>query len=662
MITAVGRTVLVGIAALQLLSKEQFEKQVSSVSASARTAERQYRQIEKDLKGLFPEGARRSPFFRSVEEDFWSYRHSVKNVNDALLNLTQAQKDYAKLFSKGLLRSVDVITEDDENWQAARDLALVLDDNLASARTELDRTENFYATFSTFEKDIEVVMDLRENLENYARATIKEVSKRSTAWEKMIGQFGMVDTTMRRFSLYAKGDSVRNLLEENVAALDARSDSLAFLVDRLNYLLAGVAVSGHEQRAWDLYRNVETRRDVIIREVDTYLERGEIWGKQLENSLDLLETVSKMVSAMDDALAQLLKRQEELQHELETDSLRMTSLTNRARDDVSSGHSPYRELREKYEEVASFVTGVRLLADDALATRQRILEAAAGMISPDVLELSELNQAKKTFDQTWDLALDQADRFWGIHEEFNGVILDNFLNTPEYWEIKYAVEKREVRGQIVYEENFGYLYNPNAYPRKPYHGQLISGLQLRLRKEAAGDKEEALYSLVFGGSGPMAVEGIIFMDGSSAVYEVSRDKAEVRNETRTGGSVQFEWRIPVDRPVLIALTQAEKPVMRVHHLTLTHRINLTLFKKGLYRDYGIPKERLNRWKGLLEGKPSAPHSLFIGPPFDVPGTVGYLFPGFLLHRHAKGGGFPGRYGGIADHSGFKPGGVAVHVG
>ncbi|MFQ6615687.1 MAG: hypothetical protein ACE5HZ_02815 [Fidelibacterota bacterium] len=644
----------------QAFYKAQFENEVVDAISSARAAERQYRQVEKILKGLFPEDTRRSPFFLSVERDFWTYRQSVKKLNDTVLNLAEARKDYARLFSRGLLRSVDVIAQEDDGWETARNLALSLEQNLDVARTELEHMDQAYETFSSFEQEIEGVMETSRDLESTVKSLDRNVSRWTVEWETMIRQFGTVDTTLKRFTLYTRADSIRRLLEETIETLDVRMDSLTSLADRLDYLLAGVAVSGDENRVRDLYRSVDNERSVLPGEVEEYLEKGEKWGRELGNALNLLETVRKMVADMDEALAQLSKREEEVTQAWSVDSLRMTSLMSRSRDSASLNRPPYPELKDAYQEVAAFVNGLERLVVDVVTTRQQIIEASAEMISPDDLELDELREAKKTFDQTWELYMDQADRLDRVHEDFNLVILENFVNTPEYWDIQYMlVERKNDRGETIVEENYGYLYDAHAYPGKPYHGQLVSELQFRLRKEERGASGEGHFFFVFEGSGPVGAEDIILMDGDSIVFQASKDDAAVWKETARDRTVQFEWIIPVGRSMVRTLTRTEHLVLRVHHLTLTHQVNLTLFKKGLYRDYGIPKERVNRWAVLLEEGPTS-QPLFIGPPFYVPGTVGHLFSGLLLDRHAIGSRFSGWDGRVGDDTGGESGGMPIY--
>lgn len=645
------------------LARTRFEKRMSGIASSARNAEREYRRVEKTLKKLFPETARRSPLFLSVEKDFWKYRQSVKKLNERLLDLTRDHKDYTRLFSRGLLTSVDVITERDDNWEAARDLALILEKNLEATRTELDTLEHAAETFSSFEDNMKEVARVRRDLASTVRSLDRDVSRRSREWEKTLREFGGVDTTMRHFPVYARADTIRRQLEETGGALEARMDSLTFLVDRVDYLLTGVAVSGDENRVWDLYRSVKERWALFSGEVEETLKRGETWGRELENSLKLLKEVQKMVTAMDDALVRLSKRRGDVGEILSTDSLRTASILNRVPGGTSMEQPPYTDLRKAYEEAAAVVRSVELLLVDGVALRQRIIDAAAHMIHPDNLELDELREAKKTFDETWELGMEQADRFGAVHENFNGVILEHFVNTREYWAIRYGIEKgKNDRGETVLEENSGYLYDPHAYPRKPYHGQLISDLQLRLRKEGVEKPGGGRTAFVFEGSSPMGVEKIMIMEGDSVLYTASRDQADVWKETRTNGTVELQWVIPVDGSVVKNLTRKEGLILRVHHLTLTHRVNLTLFRKELYRDYAIPAERVRQWEKLLKEESPVSRSLIIRPPFHVPGPVGHLFSGLFFHGDVVGGCFTGRDGGVADDSRGETGGVPIHKG
>ena len=184
-------------------------------------------------------------------------------------------------------------------------------------------------------------------------------------------------------------------------------------------------------------------------------------------------------------------------------------------------------------------------------------------------------------------------------EEFRQVILDNFLNTPEFWALQYSVEQESSRrsGETL-AENVGYLLDLNRYRAEKYHGHLVSDFQLRLTKRGVASPS---FELIFSGSHEFPIRGIRLLSGSGDIlFEGLRDSVESKTEeTRNDELVAFEWRLPVSASIVTQIATGDDHSMRIMYASIGNRVNLTGYTTKVYREYKIPKERLESWRRIL---------------------------------------------------------------
>lgn len=101
----------------------------------------------------------------------------------------------------------------------------------------------------------------------------------------------------------------------------------------------------------------------------------------------------------------------------------------------------------------------------------------------------------------------------------------------------------------------------------------------------------------------------MLVDGESVLYEFSVEDMELGEEKRMKeGSVSFVLEMPVPSSLVAELAQMEQLVLKIHFLTITHRIDLTLHRKKLFREYEVPRERLVEW-GKMVGDKEGCHNI-----------------------------------------------------
>lgn len=94
---------------------------------------------------------------------------------------------------------------------------------------------------------------------------------------------------------------------------------------------------------------------------------------------------------------------------------------------------------------------------------------------------------------------------------------------------------------------------------------------------------------------------LLSSDGTILV-KADRDSIAVEEETSKDGVVQFEWEVPVSQMERGQLLKEKDLTFRIHLLTATHRVNLTMYKKKILRDYLIPDKRKQMWERIFQDK------------------------------------------------------------
>ncbi len=580
------------------LLRTGFESPVSEIASWAKDSERDYREVEKKLRSLFDAASQRSPFYQSIESDYQAYRNSVTELREHATSLNKDHKSYLKLFSAGLLRSVEKLTPEDENWEEAENLARRFGENLENSRAEINRQEPLRESVFTFTERMDEVIEFGKELETDVDESGKESERSLSRSQKPLGKFRSMDDALARFPVYGKGDSIRLSLEQTHRHLRTMTDSLASLMSSLDYLLAGRAKSGDEERVWELYRSIVESEQTVTNEIVYLQESSESDREKLRDILELLDTFGELIGQMEDGVAEMARLQLESQSAAEACSLQYSGLLDAAPTGVSTEETPYRELRLAFQKCKTSVSSTGGLLEGVRQIQQRLITEAARMEKLGDRESDLLDRLEDEFDEGGEKAQELYGEFADVTEKFRDIIRTDFKHTAQYWELEYRFEeKKSSRGEKVFEENFGYLYDPNEYPDKPYHGRLTTTFQLRLR---GGGEKKKTYYLILEGMTEFGIDGLVVLDDDSILYQISEEKVVEMDETvAEDGRVEFVWVLPVEDTLLQQIAHSGRALVKIHLFTLTHRINQTLYREKLFRIYEIPQVRLREWERWL---------------------------------------------------------------
>jgi len=587
------------------LNKTQYENQIDDISTAIKGVDKNYKEIEGGFSSFFPESSRKSPFYTSINIDFRTYSESMKNLEEYRVSLNNFHKLYSKFFSVGLLKTTDVLQEGDKNWEKALELSTRMNETIFSAQNELNRMEQLYPVLSSFLEQLDSVLEFRKELESDLKQTSKEFDDISDKTQNLIRKFQAIDTSLVKFPVYVKEDSIRQLLAENIQIIGAVRDSIHTIHSFLDYLLEGESKSDENSQVWELYGLLAEKKKNFSDKIQVAFINAEVLRVHLRNGIELTQKFSELLGELDEGISSLIEHQEKNDKELEFFRIQSTSLIEEAPSGLSTEDMPYRDLENTFQRCENSVLASRSFITNALGIKERLITDTGKMLILGEQESKIFRQLEQDYNNIEKEALHQYEQYAEIAETFRNIIRLDFINTPQYWELEYAVEEQSSRDKgLVIEENFGYLHDPNEYPDKLQHGKLITTFQLRMRKWQPRGKSTWDYRLIFEGSNDFSIEGIVLTDGDSILYQISRENIDNKVETREDGRLKFVWELPVEKLLLNKIIQANKPILKIHFFTITNRINATLYRQKVFKEYQIPKKRLAEWDRWITYNPA----------------------------------------------------------
>ena len=586
-----------------IYSRSQFEKPMDTITDAVTETEKKYKKVEKSVKTLFPEGSRQSPFYLLIKQDFKTYRESMKNLDRFKVSLTNNHKEYKKLFSVGLFKSVDAIRFGDSNWDRVEAVATFLDNTLEETEKGVNSVQPLQKQLSSFIERMDEVMESIEEVKTSAKESKKAYEKAVKKSKELQQKFASVDTTIARYSAYGNADRVNEELKNTLNTFSELNDAISQLNGDFTQLVRGIGRPGEEKRVWEIYREIVENHAMITTNLVEINQETGILQEKLKDVLNLLYEFGESLAGMENDISELINRQRQSEENLEADRRRNLSLLSAKPRRISLRDFPYQDLKNAFQYSEQILSGTGNSIVEVTRIRSQFVEIAGRMnsLKENKWQYDQFRQYKKEFKDVFKKAIKRYNEYQDAREKFEAVILNNFLNTQEYWDIQYMVEeKKSFGGNLRIEENYGYLFDINEYHKQPYHGKLISSYQLRLKMEKSKGQRDWTYTFIFEGSNDFPIEGMALVSGGLVLFDFSRDAVDVMEEKRDKkGKVNFVWELPIGREKVIQIVNSEHLDLKIHLMTTTHRVAHMLHLQKIFKIYTIPPERLVKWREMV---------------------------------------------------------------
>ena len=304
---------------------------------------------------------------------------------------------------------------------------------------------------------------------------------------------------------------------------------------------------------------------------------------------------------METSIASLDAKIREEETGLIEDSLRYMSLMTCIPAGFSDVNSPYLELTSSFSDIALKLDASRKALAGLRTVREDLISHVAIMdgIKTNAVKYDRFKQLQKDFAGAKKTGVKRLKELDEAIEAYRQVILDNFLNTPEYWALLYEVEFKSSRKGDVLAENYGFLLDMNRFTAEKYHGHLVSDFQLKLVKKG---KVNPAFEFTFSGEYNFPIEGFkIVSSAGTVLMECVRDSIPSKSEDfKDEGLVSFEWNVSVPVPTLVQIIDDSNHSFRIQFVTIGNRVNLTGYTTKMYREYRIPQIRLDNWIEMAE--------------------------------------------------------------
>ena len=467
-------------------------------------------------------------------------------------------------------------------------------DNLEA---QIEKIELFTEVLLEFKKEAE---SSENDLKRELLSINRDVADNRQETEKIIKQFEKIKLTIDAYPIIIKADSIKaslSMMQENYEAME---DTLTFTMKEFDRFLSGDLISEKEVTARSFYERILNHANQQLDKLKVQPNQLIVQRKKLENLKDLIIEFKEVLDEIEQDIAFFNTSIREEEEGLIDDSLRFISLNERMPEGFNKNSFPYRELWESFSDIEIKLIEAREVLNDLKTSRENIITHVGKMdgIKTDPSQYDKFNEFQKDFSEVKKIGEKRIKELDDAIKLFRQVIIDNFLNTPEFWALKYTVEEESSRreGKII-NENFGYLVDMNRFRAEKYHGHLISDFELKLIKRG---NDDPTFELVFSGKNEFIIGGIQVLNGKGELFfESLRDNVKSKSEDEEDRIVNFEWIIDVNKNVILQISNETEHIVRILYTTVSNRVNLTGYTTKIYKEYRIPKVRLKSWRSII---------------------------------------------------------------
>ncbi|MBC8174307.1 MAG: hypothetical protein H8E82_01455 [Candidatus Marinimicrobia bacterium] len=541
----------------------------------------------------------------SVEEEspYRSLLPAFNRVGKLLFGVNVALEEVRSIRNEFVdhVGTMDGLRTDDEKFQRFNDIQDEFSEGkkrtlgkIEEFQEELDR---FWEFFNQFKQELEEIDADIVNVERRVDESHQQLITDSTRFASYLVPVvvdSVIEESPYRSLLPAFNRVGKLLFGVNVALEEVRSIRNEF-VDHVG-TMDGLRTDDEKfQRFNDIQDEFSEGKKRTLGKIEEFQEELDRFWEFYDKYKDALEN-------MDRGLSELNTRHIESVAVFELDRNRLIALYENAPERADTNIFPYSDLKSAFlisEEILSDAENISRKANNYKSRLIAHVNAMDGL-KTDEKKYNTFKDIQNEFDRTKMEALDEYKHHLESSEEFKNVILDHFLNTQQYWDIEYVVEsEKTLWGNEMVEENYGYIYDPNEYPEKPYHGKLISQFQLKLKIERARGREMWTPALIFSGENDFPIQGMRLTSGDSVLYEIFSEGVQIKEEKDKDDVFVFKWELPINFDLVKKLVESDKLIFKIHFLTVTHRIGLTLYKQKMSKEYVIPEERIVKWKAMV---------------------------------------------------------------
>jgi len=593
----------------QDLKRKKFDSELRNFTTDVRNAERDYKRLEDEINSLFPGHARKSPFYQNLRGDYLKYRNTIKKNVATSDKVKENSGDYKSLFSTGLMSSVDVITNSDANWKEAAILSNSIEGGISQLSSNLPEFFNLHSLMEEHVRKMTVVIETEEKMKSELKDFKKEVKRVQDDFEDYSEDFSDLNESVKQFRVYSNVDTMRLDLDESLTNLFSRVDSLSLLNQNLDYLLEGRSSEEDEKRVWELYGAIQSGGKVLSQNISKLIKQINEEIEKFETALYLVIEFEEIMTELNEKISKYAGQQSKFEIKQVKYIRVYTSLTDTFPSSYSLTDFPYSDLNRRFNSLGNGVESGSEYVGVLEGIRQLFIENA-GKRNTDTFSKSQF-KVFRAIRQKFRGKHKEAEKihkeFEDVSEKYEEVVYENFVNTAEYWNLKYEViEDKTLFGNITIGENYGYLHDFSEYPKELYHGILVDVFQLKLKKEKDKKDNAWKYSLICYGENPFSVEGFHILSEDSLLFEINKKDIKDIKEKEKKGVVNFEWIIPVQQNEVEKIADSINPVLMIEFITVEHKVAWIQHNQKIFKEYLIPKVRIDNWRKMsYEGGESA---------------------------------------------------------
>ena len=520
-----------------------------------------------------------------LRDDLYNFQ---QNINQLQIELEENENNIKKLFSG--VSNVKI----NEPWKYFQELKKKQFFLINKIQANIQNIPNkklilieFGNEMNFFRKD---VLTSQSELEKFIRSTFRIIDQSISDVRSSNKNFESIAKKFENFPIVLIGKNINDSLKLKINSLILTKDSIQNNLNKYEKFLSGKYFPENEITHFQLFERIKLEVKDLNLFSEKELSEIEFEIERLMDVVKLIQEFKIYILDMNEKIISLEKKINLKKEIIFLDSLRYKSLINKIPKDFSLQVFPYLELSNSYIVLDKKLLKILIKSDSLQFTKESFINHVATMngIRNDKFKYDQFKMIKSNFINIDKSSKNELENLDELIFNFKNNILENFINTSEYWSIVY---KTNDENETNFSENFGYLIDLNRFPVPKYHGELISDYQIKLIKN------DKTYKINFLTSLDLPVNGFIILNSKKQI--IIEKIFEYWEEIELNEIEYLSSSVLVSNSSLNSLIKSDNHILKIQFTSINNTVNLTRYETKIYKKYKIPEKRLDVWANQL---------------------------------------------------------------
>jgi len=520
-----------------------------------------------------------------LRDDLYNFQ---QNINQLQIELEENENNIKKLFSG--VSNVKI----NEPWKYFQELKKNQLSLIGKTQINIQNIPNKKLILIEFGDKIDFfkknVLTAKLELEKFIRLTFRIIDQSISDVENSNKNFESISKEFENFPIVLIGKNINDSLKFMINSLVLSKDSIQSNLNKYEKFLSSKYFPEDQITHTQFFEKIKLKVNDSNLLSEKQLAEIEFKMERLNDVVKLIEEFKIDILDMNEKIISVQKKINLKKEIILLDSLIYQSLINKIPTDFSLDVFPYLELSKSYIQLDKKLIQILIISDSLITTKEIFIKHVATMngIRNEKLKYDQFKTIKSDFINIDKSSKKEIENLDELIFNFKNNILENFINTSEYWSIVYKINDEY---ETNFSENFGYLIDLNRFPVPQYHGELISNYQIKLIKN------DKTYKINFLTSSDLPVKGFIILNSKEQIIieKIFEDWEEIKlNEIEYLSSS-----VLISNSSLNSLIKSDNHILKIQFTSINNTVNHTRYETKIYKKYKIPEKRLDIWSNQL---------------------------------------------------------------